>query len=234
MLALGSMPTNESRRVFLASAGAGALWLGCSHPSHSEGPNEAKSDEEVTPAEDLMREHGVLRRVMFLYDEAALRLDDRKELPLDALASGAQLIRRVIEDYHEKLEEDFLFPRFEKAGQLVELVTTLRKQHVSGRVLTEQITALSRAKLLDSDRATLASALRRFNHMYRPHAGREDTVLFPALRGLVGASAYGELGEQFEDQETRMLGEHGFERAVEEVVRLELAFGVDDLAKLTA
>jgi len=59
-------------------------------------------------------------------------------------------------------------------------------------------------------------------------------VLFPALRGLVGKKEYEEMGEQFEDKEKSMLGDHGFERAVEDVSRLEQAFGLDDLAKLTA
>ncbi len=69
--------------------------------------------------------------------------------------------------------------------------------------------------------------------MYRAHAAREDTVLFPAIRQLVGAKAYAELGEEFEDKEKTVLGDHGFERAVDDVARLEQAFGLDDLAKLT-
>jgi hemerythrin-like domain-containing protein len=204
-------------------------------------------DEEVTPAEDLMREHGVLRRVMYLYDDAADRLlgcpavagapgaprHAARDVPLDALAACAGIVRRVIEDYHEKLEEDFLFPRFETAGKLADLTAILRRQHLAGRALTELITQLAHARLADADRARLAGALRSFNHMYRPHAAREDTVLFPALRGLVGAHAYDELGDQFEDKEKQMLGDHGFERAVDEVARLEQAFGLDDLARLT-
>ena len=233
------MTTHPSRRSFLTTAGAGAVRVGCAHggrsePQHADADHDAgDADDEVTPAEDLMREHGVLRRVMYLYDEAALRLDARGDVPLDALARGAAIVRRVIEDYHEKLEEDFLFPRFEKAGKQVELVATLRKQHVAGRALTAEITGRAGGKLADADRAALATALRRFNHMYRPHAAREDTVLFPLLRGLVGAKAYTELGEQFERKETEMLGDHGFEHAVDEVAKLEQAFGVDDLAKLT-
>jgi len=39
---------------------------------------------------------------------------------------------------------------------------------------------------------------------------------------------------QFEDKEKQMLGDHGFEHAVDEVARLEQAFGLDDLGKLTA
>jgi hemerythrin-like domain-containing protein len=180
-----------------------------------------------------MREHGVLRRVMYLYDDAASRMDGGREVPLDALAGAAGIIRRVIESYHEKLEEDFLFPRFEKAGKLADLTAILRRQHVAGRTLTDQIVALARAPLADADRARLTTALRSFNHMYRPHAAREDTVLFPALQGLVGKRAYKELGEQFEAKETQMLGDHGFEHAVADVAKLEQAFGLEDLAKLT-
>lgn len=175
-----------------------------------------------------MREHGVLRRVMYLYDEAALRIDGGREVPLDAVASGAGIIRKVIEDYHEKLEENFVFPRFEKAGKLAELTAVLRRQHQVGRELTDQILALAKGP---AD-VKLATTLRAFNHMYRPHAAREDTVLFPELRELVGAHEYAELGEQLEDQEKQILGDHGFERAVVDVAKLEVAFGVDDLAKL--
>jgi hemerythrin-like domain-containing protein len=200
----------------------------------AEHAKSGESEDEVTPAEDLMREHGVLRRVMYLYDEAAMRLDGKSEVPLDALVGCAGIVRRVIEDYHEKLEENFLFPRFEKAGKLADLTAILRQQHQVGRTLTDQIVALAKAPLADTDRSKLAILVRRFNHMYRPHAAREDTVLFPELRGLVGAKEYQELGEQFEDKEKQMLGDHGFEHAVAEVAKLEQAFGVDDLAKLTA
>jgi len=243
----------QDRRVFLtslvAASGAGIALVGCSRgtgptgksPESSDNDKDHKDgaggkqgkDDEVTPAEDLMREHGVLRRVMYLYDDAADRLIEHRELPLDALGACAGIVRRVIEDYHEKLEEDFLFPRFEKAGKLADLTAVLRRQHIAGRALTAQITQLTRASLADADRARLATVLRSFNHMYRPHAAREDTVLFPELRGLVGGHAYEELGDQFEDKETQMLGDHGFEHAVAEVARLEQAFGLDDLARLT-
>ncbi len=195
--------------------------------------HRGESADEVTPVEDLMREHGVLRRVMYLYDEAIGRLAARHDVPLDALASCAAMIRRVIEDYHEKLEEQQLFPLFESAGRLVGLVTTLRRQHQVGRAITDEISTLAKTSLDDANRDALVSALRRFNHMYRAHAAREDTVLFPAVRGLVSSAAYRELGENFEDKESQLLGERGFEHAVADVARLEQAFGVADLAELT-
>jgi hemerythrin-like domain-containing protein len=231
---------SSDRRSFLTAvlgsgAAAGAVLAGCSRPAANQPgatPGAKPGDDEVTPVEDLMREHGVLRRIMYLYDDAIGRLAARREVPLDALAGCAGIVRRVIEDYHEKLEEDFLFPRYEKAGKLADLTAILRRQHQTGRTLTDQIVALAKAPLGDADRDKLATALRSFNHMYRPHAAREDTVLFPELRGLVGKHEYEELGDQFEDKEKQMLGDKGFERAVADVAKLEQAFGLDDLARL--
>ncbi len=214
------------RRTFIAGAGAAVV---AARVRAAE-----KQEEQVAPGEDLMREHGVLRRVMLVYDEAIRRLEARQEVPLDALSSGARIIRRVIEDYHEKLEEDFLFPRFEKAGKLTELVAVLRSQHKAGRVVTADVLKLAKGPVrTDADRHDLAGRLRAFTRMYRPHAAREDTVLFPAFHELVGQKAYTDLGEQFEDREKRVLGGTGFEGAVKEVAKLETALGIDDLAKFT-
>jgi hypothetical protein len=50
------------------------------------------------------------------------------------------LFARFVEDYHEKLEEDYLFPlsRFREANRLVELVDTLNSQHQKERILTDR------------------------------------------------------------------------------------------------
>jgi hemerythrin-like domain-containing protein len=188
-----------------------------------------KAEPEVGPAEDLMREHGVLRRVMFLYDEAARRLDAGEKTPLEAVSAGAAIVRRVIEQYHEKLEEKFVFPRMEKARKLAALTAILRKQHEAGRTVTANI-----VKLCDgNDAKGLSQLLRAFNRMYRPHAAREDTLLFPAFHELLGEKAYDELGELFEDEEKKQLGKEGFEGAVVQVGKLEDQFGFADLDQFT-
>jgi len=215
------------RRQFVAGATVVLLARGV-------GAAEEEEEQEVAPGEDLMREHGVLRRVMLVYDEAVRRLGAGEPAPLDVLAGGAALIRRVIEDYHEKLEEEFLFPRFEKAGKLTDLVAVLRTQHKAGRNVTADILRLTKALARsDADRRHLAERLVSFTRMYRPHASREDTVLFPAFHELVGQKAYGELGDEFEEREKKVLGESGFEGAVQEVARLETGLGIHDLAKFT-
>jgi len=77
----------------------------------SKGQDE---DDDVSQAEDLIREHGVLKRVLLIYREVVNRLDSKHDFPPDVVMGSAKLIRAFVEDYHEKLEEDYLFPRFKK------------------------------------------------------------------------------------------------------------------------
>ncbi|MGE5445587.1 MAG: hemerythrin domain-containing protein [Ignavibacteriales bacterium] len=90
--------------------------------------NKGKEEERVASAEDLMREHGVLNRVLLIYEEVLRRLASSKpDLKPEVLSDPAGIIRHFIEDYHEKLEENYLFSRFEKAGKYIDLVNVLRQ-----------------------------------------------------------------------------------------------------------
>jgi hemerythrin-like domain-containing protein len=230
------------RRDFIrltTTIGAGFLLQACEGTRQTESEqakgSEKHAEEEVSPAEDLMREHGVLDRVLLIYEEGLRRLGSGHDLDPAALVGSAQIIRRFIEDYHEKLEEDHLFPRFEKAGRLVDLVSVLRQQHQAGRRVTEEIQGLATPASLKNPegRRKLEMSLRQFIRMYRPHAAREDTVLFPAFRSIVSPNEYDSLGEQFEDQEHKLFGEDGFEKIVDEVASLEKKLGIENLAQFT-
>jgi hemerythrin-like domain-containing protein len=194
-----------------------------------------EGEEDVAPPEDLMREHGVLKRVLLVYEEAIRRIDAKQDVPPDAVRNGANIIRTFIEDYHEKLEEDYLFPRFEKAGRLTDLTKVLRAQHQAGRRLTEQITQLATLQALKDPKstATLKDAMRQFIRMYNPHEAREDTVLFPALRQIVSKQEFAALGEDFEKKEHQLFGEEGFEKMVDRVAVIEKTLGIYDLAQFT-
>jgi hemerythrin-like domain-containing protein len=225
------------RREFLrttASTAAGLALAGCAGAEAAHRAEKAPAEHveaEVTPGEDLMQEHGVLERNLLLYDEAAGRIDRGEPLELAAMTSAARIVRRFVEDYHEKLEEEFVFPRLESARREVELVTVLRRQHQRGREVTDEIVRLAAGGAPSSQ---LAAALRGFQRMVRPHAAREDTVLFPAFREVVGGAAYRELGEQFEEKEHALFGERGFQDTVAEVAELESQLGIADLSRFTA
>jgi len=217
----------ERRRFLRGAVSAAGLALAwCAAPAAGRAPKRGEHEEaEVTPGEDLMQEHGVLERVLLVYEEAARRIEHGESLDLGVVTRGAAIVRRFVEDYHERLEEQYVFPRLQKPQQQVELVATLLRQHQRGREATDEIVRRVGA----GGGAELVPMLRGFSAMYRPHAAREDTVLFPAFRGVVGRSAYRELGEQFENEEHQRFGEHGFESTVVEVAQLEVALGIDQL-----
>ncbi|MEF3075618.1 hemerythrin domain-containing protein [Methylobacter sp. Wu1] len=231
-----------SRRQFIQKAGTLACGAAVfAQPAlafaREDAAKQKKQDtvEEVSPVEDLMREHGVLDRILLIYDEILWRrLPKNADFPPEVLSKGADLVRRFLEDYHGKLEEDYVFPRFEKAGKLTDLVQVLRTQHRAGRQLTDVIkgTTLQTVKT-PAERDKLSTALRLFVRMYRPHAAREDTVLFPAFRSLVSAHEYAALGEAFENKEHALFGKEGFEKIVAEVGDLERMLGLNDLASFT-
>jgi hemerythrin-like domain-containing protein len=177
-----------------------------------------------------MQEHGVNEREHLNYDEAARRIEHGAPLDLTVVTRAAGIIRHFVEDYHEKQEEQFVFPRLVAAHRQVELVGTLKTQHQRGRDVTDEVVRLAKAGTATPE---LAQTLRAFERMYRPHAAREDTVLFPAFRGVVGKAGYRELGEQFEENEHKLFGEHGFETFVGQVADLEKALGIHDLASFT-
>lgn len=226
-----------ARRKFLKAAtavGSAACLTGCASTTGGE-KEEHKGEEEVSPTEDLMREHGVLKRVLLVYREGLRRIGAREELPPEALADGARIIREFIENYHEKLEENFLFPRFRKANTQVDLVDVLLQQHLAGRRLTDVALRLATAPALKnaSERAQLTDALEKFIRMYEPHEAREDTVLFPAFRKIVTPHEYDALGEDFEKKEHELFGEDGFDAMVDRVATIEKKLGIYDLAQFT-
>src|ERR1035441_4151530 len=110
-------------------------------------------DEKISLAEDLMREHGVLKRVLLIYREVMNRIDSKRDFPPNVVFSSAHMIRAFVEDYHEKLEEDYLFPRFRKASKLVDLVDVLNQQHQKGRVLEKELGIYDLAQFAHSDDA---------------------------------------------------------------------------------
>lgn len=176
-----------------------------------------------------MQEHGVVERIVVVYDAVALRLERGDRVDGAPLLRATALVRHFVEDYHEGTEEKFVFPRLQAAGREQQLVQVLLQQHQRGRQLTDEIAQRANG----SASPELAKALRAFASMYRAHASREDTIIFPAFRKLMGRHDYVELGEQFEDREHQLLGEGGFEAAVREVAAIEESLGLADLASFT-
>ncbi len=181
------MTTKNSRREFLiGSAALGAVAAGSTGQRlFADEKADEHEEAEISAPEDLMREHGVLNRILLIYEEAIRRLRRNEEVPAEVFQKPAEMVRKFVEDYHEKLEENFIFPQFEKHKKLTDLVTVLRQQHKAGRVVTDQImhnVAPARYGHAPA-RNEVVHFCESFIRMYRPHeAARRHRSLPRALR----------------------------------------------------
>jgi hemerythrin-like domain-containing protein len=233
---------DKGRRRFVnavGTVGAGLMLVGTN-------PQIVRADErdgdgkekEVGAVEDLMREHGVIRRAILVYREAAVKLRAKpSDVDPDILRRTALLFRNFGEDYHEKkLEETHIFPTIKKAGgPAVAYVDILVAQHQRGREITDYVLAVTaKGAIGTGDAEPLARALDSVELMYEHHAAREDTIVFPAWKDALSAHQLGEMGEKFEEIEHQQFGKDGFEDAVTQIGRIEQALGLADIARFTA
>lgn len=239
---MGIIHPNKRRLILCAVAAVGVaapgLLLRPAFARHGEAKAKHKDTddkkEEVTPPEDLMREHGVLDRVLLLYEAGIRKYSQDEDFDPGLITRSAEIVRDFINNYHEKSEEEHVFPRFKKAGQMIDLVDTLLAQHQAGRNVTETIIRLAPSGRSNTDdRRQLVASMQSFIRMYRPHAAREDTDLFPKLKNLVSANEYDAMAEEFERKEHQLFGEDGFEKMAVRVAELEQTMGIRDLAQFT-
>lgn len=198
---------------------------------------KGSEEKEVTAAEDLMREHGILRRALIVYSESAIRLrKNSADVPPAALQKTAKLFRSFGEDYHEKqLEETFIFPVLEgQGGEIGSYPDILIAQHNRGREITDYITAVTNSVKIGTSANALADTLEAFVRMYETHAAREDTIVFPAWKKAISGSQYKEMTEKFEEIEHGLFGEDGFDDAVKQIVDVEASLGLADISQFTA
>jgi hemerythrin-like domain-containing protein len=187
----------------------------------------------IPPDDDLMREHGVLKRVLLCYQEMIARVQAGAPLDVRDVHDAALIIHDYIEGFHEGLEEGYVFPRLVNAGRMASTVTTLLVQHARGRVITQFLLRGTTARGVPGEAARLAAAMLAFDRMYEPHEAREDTVVFPAFRQIIPAAELTDLGQYFAELQQQQFGTDEFAAMVARVASIEQNLGIYDLAQFT-
>lgn len=220
------------RRWLLGAAGTTVLTVAA--PALAQTGKKADAEKASIPAtEDLMREHGVLERVLLIYEAGARRLEQGEDIEAGIFTQSAEVMRDFVHGYHEKSEEEHIFPLFKKAGRMVELVGILQVQHEAGRKLTDKILAAAPKIANSDDRKGMIDAMRAALTLYRPHMAREDTDVFPTVRTLMTTDEFDALGKTLDRDEDQKLGADGFEKYVKKVEAIEKRLGTNDLTVFT-
>jgi hemerythrin-like domain-containing protein len=219
-----------SRRSFIAlagSTGAGVL-AGCSKP-------DKPPEDAATAIEILAHQHGVICRAVAILEEIKGGMDAWMDLPPEIIGGTVEIVRLFVIAHHQQMEEKHIYPVFDVAGTMSGLVGVLREQHAAASQLVEILRGLYRGfsvKDLEKRRA-MGSAIHLFSRMYRAHASREDTALFPLLRRMMTPKAYAELSSGIQRAEVEFLGQNGFDETIRKLTDYENILGIGDLASFT-
>jgi hemerythrin-like domain-containing protein len=197
----------------------------------------------VTPIEDLSREHALADRLLLVYEVGigmpigaapSARAGAATGQPqMKELTTAAGMLRQVVEDYHVRLEEDYVFPLFQKANQMTDMVAILRQQHAAARGLTDAILKASSGSGDAAGMDALRPHILAYIHMLRPHTAHEETILYPQLRAVASADQIAELQQTFMENEKKRFGAGGFNGLVTKVAELEQSLGINNLALFT-
>ena len=192
----------------------------------------------ISPVEDLMREHGVLHRLLLIYKNIIYRIEIGSvynTAEIYGLAwRAARIVKRFIEEYHQALERDYIFPVLKQCRQYDELIETLLKQHNAADCVTDKIMSnlqyKRRSRFVNRH---LSRLIAEYILMYEPHSAREDTVIFPTFHQLVPEEEFDRLGKEFENIEERKFGKNGFEKIIGEISQIEKSLNIYDLSRFT-
>lgn len=242
-----------SRRMMIgAGVTAGAVLLGPStwgaqgtkpDTGQKAGQTAAGESQEpnMTATEALMRQHAVVSRLLLIYDNASMPEAGATTTAAAAsttrpsakvLASTAQLLRANVDDNHAQMEEQFVFPMFQKANKMTDLVATLREQHVAARKLTDSILRATE-KGESSNAEALSADLKAYVRMIQAHTAYEETQLYPQIHTVMSPKGFEQLLTRIQDADNKALGAGGFAGLLAKITDLERSAGITSLAQFT-
>lgn len=173
-----------------------------------------------------MKEHGLLKRAILIYNELLsphLKHSDKKILKL--FHSTAFIIEKFIHEHHEITEELEIFPIIHKRSKstgIKYLVNILIRQHQKVRENTQKILS---SKKLD----VVKKEAKDFIRTYNAHGTREDTEIFPEFNKLISKEELMELSNRMEEVEEKRFRKNGFENILNIMKKIEKVLGIDKL-----
>lgn len=223
---------HQRRRWLIATTGA--MLLAAPASAQQATPSRTKATEGgITATERLMRDSGLLLRILSIYEAGGRRLGGGEDIEPVIFTQAAEVMRDFVHAYHEKQLDEQVFPRFKKSGRMVELVDVLMAQHVAGQKLTTTILDLAPKSATKAERQSMIDAMQASIVLYRPHVARELTDVFPTLRTLATPNEFDDLSAALDKDEGEKIGKEGFDKMAKKVEALEKRIGINDLTMFT-
>ncbi len=219
-----------SRRKFFILAGASGAGLleGCSRSAKPAGST-------YTAIETLGRQHAVTRRALAVMEKIKNSLNAQMVRSPEIAGGAVAIISEFMINYHQLMEEKYIFPAFASSQKTADLIATLRRQHGAAYRLTEILKPLCAdlSKKDQENRRKAVNMIHLLTRMSLAHESWEDTALLPLLRVVAPGKAYEQLGYTLESAETQFLGPGGIEPTIQKIAGFENSLGIGNLDSFT-
>lgn len=198
-------------------------------------PGLDEAMEKISATEELCIEHGMLDRIMLAMDHAMKMAGNSPKADLSPISKACDMISLVVDQHHMKIEEDEIYPKFEKDPVLKNLASELKIQHDEARKMVAMMSEMSQAGKSHSkaDMEDMKRVFTDFKDMLTAHAAREETVMFVAMEGTWSDDELQALKDAQEEHEEKLLGEDAAEKVYAMLGQIEAAAGVDSLKDFT-
>ncbi|MCB4791571.1 MAG: hemerythrin domain-containing protein [Elusimicrobia bacterium] len=167
-----------------------------SDSSFSQAGGADKSIEDF-----FAQQHAAVTRVVVIYNDILSRLENKETPPLDAYREATHISRDFMQNFHEKMEEKYIFSRFRKPSREYDIVQVLIRQHRAGHKIVNGMLALSKQQNPDPDK--LADSIRSFIQIYSPHKDAEDEFILPAFHLALSTENYKETWEELKKEKLK-------------------------------
>jgi hemerythrin-like domain-containing protein len=191
----------------------------------------AAKQAQVGAIETLTRGHGLLLRATLIYEVAGNRTAKGEKIDPSLVQTTAQVIRRYLHDFHEMMEEKYIFAPLELSKICFSSIQELKVQHGTSYELTQRILKLTAAGKLNTE---VVGYMTDYTKMYTHHTAWEDTVIFPAFDSLEKKRDIDELAATFSAEERKILGNDGFDSFLGQIAEVEKQLNIFELSTSTA
>ncbi len=176
-----------------------------------------------TAADILTEEHKVILKVVHASNSLAEMLENGEAVPPETLLGIVEFAQQFVDGYHHHKEEDILFPALEKAGNKAIncRLKALRDEHQFGRKLISQLAQSIKDYVENKpgSRKTVMDSLLSIPRLYPGHMYREDTIVFPMIKEMLGKDQQDALVSKFEEIE-KEIGNEFHQRYIEYARRI--------------
>lgn len=161
---------------------------------------------------DLMNEHSLLERIILALEYIK---EHNYNNSYNKIIKLIKIVKEFIEDFHEKMEEEFIFPVFNNT-KYESMTKKLTDEHIKSRLMTSEIIKKSQEK----DNSVWEN-INQFIKLYRMHANLENLLLFRKFRKIYDYKKYIEISEILDKKEDEKFGKGALDKFYKEIIIIE-------------